>query len=83
MVLNIKKKIKTYKNNIDVLTLSATPIHFQTLQMSLTGVRNLSLIEATSSHRLQLNPVLIENKQIIKDAIYKRPIKEWSDLCFI
>ena len=39
-----KEKIKEYKNNIDVLTLSATPIP-RTLQMSMAGLRNLSLIE--------------------------------------
>ena len=39
-----EQKIKSYKNNIDVLTLSATPIP-RTLQMSLAGVRSLSLIE--------------------------------------
>lgn len=66
-----KEKIKTYKNNIDVLTLSATPIP-RTLQMSLTGVRNLSLIETPPVNRYPIQTyVLIENKQIIKDAIYK------------
>lgn len=66
-----KERIKTYKNNIDVLTLSATPIP-RTLQMSLTGVRNLSLIETPPVNRYPIQTyVLIENKQIIKDAIYK------------
>ena len=51
-----KEKIKEYKSNVDVLTLTATPIP-RTLQMSLVGIRSLSFIE--------------ENKQILKEAIYK------------
>ena len=66
-----KEKIKQYKTNIDVLTLSATPIP-RTLQMSMTGVRSLSLIETPPTNRYPVQTyVLEENKQIIKDAIYK------------
>lgn len=66
-----KEKIKQYKNNIDVLTLSATPIP-RTLQMSMTGIRSLSLIETPPVNRYPIQTyVLEENKQIIKDAIYK------------
>ena len=66
-----KEKIKQYKNNIDVLTLSATPIP-RTLQMSMAGVRSLSLIETAPTNRYPIQTyVLAENKEIIKDAIYK------------
>ncbi len=66
-----KEKIKQYKTNIDVLTLSATPIP-RTLQMSMTGVRSLSLIETPPTNRYPVQTyVLEENRQIIKDAIYK------------
>ena len=66
-----KEKIKAYKNNIDVLTLSATPIP-RTLQMSMTGLRSLSLIETPPVNRYPVQTyVLKENKTIIKDAIYK------------
>ncbi len=66
-----KEKIKEYKENIDVLTLSATPIP-RTLQMSLTGVRGLSLIETAPAFRYPIQTyVLRENDQVIKDAIYK------------
>ncbi len=66
-----KEKIKEFKNNIDVLTLSATPIP-RTLQMSLAGLRNLSLIETPPVNRYPVQTyVLGENIQIIKDAIYK------------
>ena len=66
-----KEKIKKYKNTIDVLTLSATPIP-RTLQMSLAGVRSLSLIETPPVDRYPVQTyVLEENNTVIKDAIYK------------
>ena len=66
-----KEKIKQYKNSIDVLTLSATPIP-RTLQMSMSGVRGLSLIETPPVNRYPIQTyVFAENKQIVKDAIYK------------
>ena len=66
-----KEKIKQYKNTVDVLTLSATPIP-RTLQMSMAGIRSLSLIETPPVNRYPVQTyVLAYNKQIIKDAIYK------------
>lgn len=66
-----KEKIKQYKNSVDVLTLSATPIP-RTLQLSMAGVRDLSLIETPPVNRFPVQTyVLKENKQIIKDSIYK------------
>lgn len=66
-----KEKIKEYKNNIDVLTLSATPIP-RTLQMSVAGLRGLSLIETPPVNRYPVQTyVLSESKQIIKEAVYR------------
>ena len=66
-----KEKIKAIKANIDVLTLSATPIP-RTLQMSLAGMRSLSLIETPPIDRYPVQTyVLKENDYVIKDAIYK------------
>ena len=66
-----KEKIKQYKSNVDVLTLTATPIP-RTLQMSMTGIRSLSLIETPPVNRYPVQTYVIEeNNQIIKDAIYK------------
>ncbi len=66
-----KEKIKALKANIDVLTLSATPIP-RTLQMSLAGMRSLSLIETPPIDRYPVQTyVLKENDYVIKDAIYK------------
>ena len=66
-----KEKIKQYKTNVDVLTLTATPIP-RTLQMSMTGIRSLSLIETPPVDRYPIQTYVIEeNDQIIKDAVYK------------
>ena len=66
-----KEKIKEYKSNVDVLTLTATPIP-RTLQMSMIGIRSLSLIETPPVDRYPVQTYVIEeNNQIIKDAIYK------------
>ena len=66
-----KEKIKEYKENVDVLTLTATPIP-RTLQMSLTGLRSLSLIETPPVDRYPIQTyVMEENIHIIKDSVYK------------
>ena len=66
-----KEKIKEYKEDVDVLTLTATPIP-RTLQMSLTGIRSLSLIETPPVDRYPVQTYVIEeNNHIIKEAIYK------------
>ena len=66
-----KEKIKKYKSSIDVLTLSATPIP-RTLQMSLTGIRSLALIETPPKERYPVQTyVLEESNMVVKDAIYK------------
>ncbi len=64
-----KERIKELKVNIDVLTLTATPIP-RTLQMSLIGVRSLSLLETPPENRYPVQTyVLEENDTIIKEAI--------------
>ena len=71
-----KEKIKEYKSNVDVLTLTATPIP-RTLQMSLVGIRSLSLIETPPVDRYPIQTYLVEeNKQIIKEAIKKELARE-------
>jgi len=69
--VNQKEQIKKYKANIDILTLSATPIP-RTLQMSMVGIRDLALISTPPSNRYPIQTyVLEENNYVIKDAIYK------------
>ena len=66
-----KEKIKNVKKNIDVLTLSATPIP-RTLHMSLTGVRDISVIETPPEDRHPIQTYVVEqNDQLIRDAILR------------
>ena len=66
-----KEKIKKYKSDVDVLTLTATPIP-RTLQMSLVGIRSLSLITTPPVNRYPIQTyVTEENNELIKSAIYK------------
>jgi len=66
-----KEKIKEYKNDVNVLTLSATPIP-RTLKMALSGLRDLSIIDTPPVNRYPVQTYVIqENDLIVKDAIYK------------
>ncbi len=66
-----KEKIKNMKNDVNVLTLSATPIP-RTLKMSLAGLRDLSIIDTPPVNRYPIQTyVVAENDLLIKDAIYK------------
>lgn len=64
-----KERIKEMKNNIDVLTLSATPIP-RTLQISLLGVRSLSQINTAPINRMPIQTyVLPYNSLVVKELI--------------
>ncbi len=64
-----KEKIKNAKRNIDVLSLSATPIP-RTLNMSLSGIRDISIIETPPRDRLPIQTYVVENSdQLIKDVL--------------
>jgi transcription-repair coupling factor (superfamily II helicase) len=66
-----KEKIKSIRKNIDVLTLTATPIP-RTLHMSLTGVRDISVIETPPEERYPIQTYVVEfNDQLIRDAILR------------
>lgn len=66
-----KEKIKQMSENIDVLTLSATPIP-RTLQMSLSGIRDLSLLDEYPQNRLPVNTYVMEYDPVyIREAILK------------
>jgi transcription-repair coupling factor (superfamily II helicase) len=65
-----KEKIKTLKTNVDCLTLTATPIP-RTLQFSLMGARDLSIINTPPPNRQPIQTeVVVFNQDQIRDAIY-------------
>lgn len=64
-----KEKIKQLRANVDVLTLSATPIP-RTLHMSLVGIRDMSVLEEPPVDRLPIQTYVMEhNDEIIREAI--------------
>ncbi|WP_409290931.1 transcription-repair coupling factor [Peribacillus sp. SCS-37] len=64
-----KEKIKQLKTNVDVLTLTATPIP-RTLHMSMLGVRDLSVIETPPENRFPVQTYVMEyNGVLVKEAI--------------
>jgi len=64
-----KERLKQLKKRVDVLTLSATPIP-RTLNMSLTGLRDMSVIETAPRDRLSINTQVVQfGESIIKSAI--------------
>lgn len=66
-----KEKIKKIKNDINVLTLSATPIP-RTLKMAMSGLRSLSVLDTPPVNRYPIQTYVIEeNELIMRDAIYK------------
>lgn len=66
-----KEKIKQLKSNVDVLTLSATPIP-RTLHMSLSGIKDMSVIEEPPEDRYPVQTYVMEQDNfVIRDAIEK------------
>ncbi|MGM7724472.1 transcription-repair coupling factor [Metabacillus sp. Hm71] len=64
-----KEKIKQLKTNVDVLTLTATPIP-RTLHMSMLGVRDLSVIETPPENRFPVQTYVVEyNGALVREAI--------------
>ena len=64
-----KERLKQLKQNVDVLTMSATPIP-RTLHMSLLGIRDMSVIETPPKDRLSIHTVVAHfDKDLIKTAI--------------
>ncbi len=66
-----KEQIKNFKNQVDVLTLTATPIP-RTLHMSMVGIRDMSVLETPPEMRLPVQTRVIEYSDgIIRDAILR------------
>lgn len=65
----VKEKLKTLKDNVDVLTLTATPIP-RTLQFSLMAARDLSVITTPPPNRYPIESHVIRfNEEVIRDAV--------------
>ncbi|GAA0353475.1 transcription-repair coupling factor [Bacillus horti] len=77
-----KEKIKQLKENIDVLTLTATPIP-RTLHMSMLGVRDLSVIETPPENRFPVQTYVVEyNGALVREAI-ERELSRGGQVYFL
>ncbi len=66
-----KEKIKKLKEDVDVLTLTATPIP-RTLHMSLVGIRDMSVLEEAPGERLPIQTYVMEyNEEMVREAIVR------------
>ena len=66
-----KEKIKKLRASVDVLTLSATPIP-RTLHMSLTGIRDMSVLEEAPQDRVPIQTYVMEyNEEMVREAILR------------
>ena len=66
-----KEKIKQMKQNVDVLTLTATPIP-RTLHMSLVGIRDMSVLEEAPNDRMPIQTYVMEyNEEMVREAIVR------------
>lgn len=77
-----KEKIKELKNNIDVLTLSATPIP-RTLNMAMTGLRDMSVLNDPPHNRYPVQTYVMEYDQnVVKNAI-KREVARGGQVYYL
>lgn len=66
-----KERIKQMKREVDVLTLSATPIP-RTLHMSLVGIRDMSVLEEAPQERMPIQTYIMEyNEELVREAIQR------------
>ncbi|MCL6590279.1 MAG: transcription-repair coupling factor [Firmicutes bacterium] len=77
-----KEKLKELRKNVDVLTLTATPIP-RTLHMSLAGIRDISLIETPPQGRYPIRTHVLEyNEEVIREAI-ERELDRHGQVYFV
>ncbi|SEI12446.1 transcription-repair coupling factor [Halobacillus karajensis] len=77
-----KEKIKQLKNNVDVLTLTATPIP-RTLHMSMLGVRDLSVIETPPANRFPIQTYVLEYNPIFLRGAVEREMARDGQVFFL
>lgn len=70
-----KEKIKQLRTNIDILTLTATPIP-RTLNMAMNGIRDLSIISTPPARRLVIKTFVREqDKRVVREAILREILR--------
>jgi transcription-repair coupling factor (superfamily II helicase) len=77
-----KEKLKLLRKNIDVLTLTATPIP-RTLQLSLSGIRGLSVIETPPEDRKPVETALVERDDTLLGNVLRRELERGGQVFWV
>ncbi len=77
-----KEKLKMMSRGVDVLSMSATPIP-RTLQMSLAGVRDISVIETPPANRMSIQTNLIPFKKSIIGSAIRKELRRGGQVYFV
>lgn len=77
-----KEKLKKLKTNVDVLTLTATPIP-RTLHMSMLGVRDLSVIETPPENRFPVQTYVVEHSQTLTREAVERELARGGQVYYL
>ncbi len=77
-----KEKIKMLKQNVDVLTMTATPIP-RTLHMSLVGVRDMSVIETPPENRYPVQTYVLEYSDALVREAVQREVSRGGQVYFV
>ncbi|QGY41252.1 transcription-repair coupling factor [Pseudodesulfovibrio cashew] len=77
-----KEKLKRFRQNIDVLTLTATPIP-RTLQLSLSGIRGLSVIETPPEDRKPVETAIAEREKLALQGILRRELDRGGQVYWV
>lgn len=77
-----KERLKELKTNVDVLTMTATPIP-RTLHMSMLGIRDLSVIETPPENRFPVQTYVLEYSEDVVTTAIKREIDRGGQVYFV
>ena len=77
-----KEKIKQASGNVDVLSLSATPIP-RTLNMAMTGIRDISVLDEAPGDRLPVQTYVLEHDDIIITDAIKRELRRGGQVFYL
>lgn len=77
-----KEKIKEMKKNVDVLTLSATPIP-RTLHMAMIGIRDMSVLSAPPSDRYPVQTYVLEYNEAITETLFRAELARGGQVYYL
>ena len=77
-----KEKLKTLTRNVDVLTLTATPIP-RTLNMAMSGIRDMSILEEAPGDRLPVQSYVLEYDEVIIGEAIKKELRRGGQVFYL